>query len=137
MMNKIKKYRDWKVGDDVYIKGKVRRIEDKDDYPVKVNLGSGNGDTSLTKEGKYLYSDSYPCASFLPTEQSMPFDEVEIAVDTPVWVRQDMSSEWFYRFFSHFSDKKGIHCWGSQQTSNKITCTSYWEYYSLTSPFEQ
>lgn len=139
-MNKIKKYRDWKVGDDIYIKGKVTFISECNNYPVvakPLNSNQDLGGVNFTKDGKWYDTDKLPSISFLPTEQSMPFDEVEIAVDTPVWVRQDMSSEWFYRFFSHFSDKKGIHCWGSQQTSNKITCTSYWEYYSLTSPFEQ
>ena len=135
MMNKIKKYRDWKVGDDVYIKGKVRRIEDKDDYPVKVNLGSGNGDTSLTKEGKYLYSDSYPCASFLPTEQSMPFDEVEIAVDTPVWVRINESDPWEFRFFSHFEDGC-LKAFEAQKRSKEIKHTCGWQFYSFENPFD-
>ncbi len=134
MMNKIKKYRDWKVGDDVYIKGKVRRIEDKDDYPVKVNLGSGNGDTSLTKEGKYLYSDSYPCASFLPTEQSMPFDEVEISVDTPVWVKVSEHNPWMYRFFAGFNGDEVL-VWMDQKTSKDSSSKMAFSLYSFKNPF--
>ena len=133
-MNKIKKYRDWKVGDDIYIKGKVIRITNDVFYPIKVSLSPEDSGITLTKDGKYIKEDTKPCASFLPTEQSLPFDEIEVKIDTPVWVRDNESEPWEFRFFSHFEEDI-IRTFVNQLTSKDASCTTPWGYYSFDNPF--
>ena len=134
-MNKRKVFRDWKVGDDIYIKGKVREIRNQDDYPVRVRLVGAEVITTFTKDGRYTISSKIPCASFLPTEQSMPFDLEEVAVDTPVWVRHNNNELWEYRFFSHFEDVL-VRTFNNQRKSKDGAGTCSWEFYSFENPFE-
>lgn len=139
MMNKIKKYRDWKVGDDIYIKGKVTFISECNNYPVVAKPLNSNqdlgGGINFTKDGKWYDTDNLPSISFLPTEQSMPFDEVEIAVDTPVWVRVTEVNPWMYRFFAGFNGDEVL-VWVDQKTSKDRGSRMPFSLYSFENPFD-
>ena len=77
-------YREWQEGDTGYykgVKGKIT-IDNKTHTSFLIDWHSEHekdypDSKSFTIEGKFLTSDENPSLSFLPDEQSMPFDEVE------------------------------------------------------------
>lgn len=64
-----------------------------------------------------------------------PFDKIEIAVDTPVWVRNSPQDEWHYMFLSHITNN-GIYCFVGQCNSKQATNTYRWNQCSFENPFE-
>lgn len=131
-MEKIKVFRPWKAGDPVYSKGIVSAISKTGQYTVNVEI-FGRTET-FTQDGLFGIDNPAPSISFLPTEQSMPFDEIEIAIDTPVWVRSNEGVPWEFRFFSHFAGGK-LRAFDSQKKSNETEQTCPWKLYSFENPF--
>ena len=80
-VNKKRIYREWREGDTGYYKGVKGRIsiDNKTNTSFKIDWHSENIPhyASFTLEGKFNKADKEPSLSFLPDEQSMPFDEVE------------------------------------------------------------
>lgn len=75
-------YRAWKKGDVGYHKnGVCGEIEIREHhlYPVELNYkeAGSNRFMTFTLDGRYMATSIAPSLSFLPNEQSMPFDEVE------------------------------------------------------------
>ena len=81
-VNKKRIYREWREGDTRYYKGIKGKISIDKDTPTsfKIDWHSENIPhyTCFTLEGKFMKADKDPSLSFLPDEQSMPFDEVEV-----------------------------------------------------------
>ena len=63
----------------------------------------------------------------------MPFDEVGIAVDTPVFVRMDEGDQWQLRYFKCF-DNSGVECFYDQKKSTEANRGAYWPIYSFEIP---
>ena len=100
-VNKKRIYREWREGDTGYYKGIKGKISIDKDTPTSFKIdwhsenippawtpytlpsyltGEGGYITyyeCFTLEGKFMKVDENPSLSFLPNEQSMPFDEVE------------------------------------------------------------
>ena len=132
-MEKRKVFRPWKAGDPVYSKGIVSAISKTGQYTVSVEI-FGRTET-FTQDGLFGIDNPAPSISFLPTEQSMPFDEVEIAIDTPVWVKKTDGSCWELRFFSQFGPT-GVYCFSDQKRYKDAGHnTSFWPIYSFENPF--
>ena len=81
-VNKKRIYRGFQEGDTGYYKGIKGKISIDKDTPTsfKIDWHSENIPhyTCFTLEGKFMKADKDPSLSFLPDEQSMPFDEVEV-----------------------------------------------------------
>jgi len=82
IVNKKRIYRGFQEGDTGYYKGIKGKISIDKDTPTsfKIDWHSENIPhyTCFTLEGKFMKADKDPSLSFLPDEQSMPFDEVEV-----------------------------------------------------------
>ena len=137
----LRKYREWRVGDGCYF-GKaeceVIAITIGDTHPIKVIFQSNKNmhPIGFTLNGSYHKAANDQSLSFLQDELSMPFDEVQIEVDTLVYVRDNEDEEWIMRFFSHFDEGGKLYCFNDQYKSNQTTSATTWEYYSLTNPLE-
>lgn len=144
-MNKIRKYREWKVGDDIYIKGKVFSLDGHNDiYPIIVQLQEGQK-LSFRSNGYYNidnmdFKKPKPSLSFVKDYKDIPFerypfDEVEIAVDTPVWVKVSEINPWMYRFFAGFNGDEVL-VWVDQKTSKDRGSKMPFSLYSFENPFD-
>ena len=87
IVNKKRIYRGFQEGDTGYYKGIKGKISIDKDTPTsfKIDWHSENIPhyTCFTLEGKFMKADENPSLSFLPNEQSMPFDEVEVMNKLP------------------------------------------------------
>ena len=60
-----------------------------------------------------------------------PWDDV--AVDTPVWVRETEFSLWKPRHFAKFDSNK-VYCWANSTTSHTSNELAYWPFATLENP---
>lgn len=128
------------VYDYKYGKGLVKSIDyglnGCEEFPVEVDFGGHS--EFYTKNGQYISADDRE-----PTLSLTPYDLVnggatfptfkpklpEIEKGTLVYVKD--SGTWQMRFFSHFDEDEGIHCFVDQK---KEGSTKPWREYSLTNP---
>lgn len=76
-------YRGWKTGDVGYFNGQAGNVKiDKQfntKYPIYwEDIDNSKNYETFTLDSKYCFYRKHPTLSFLPNEQSMPFDEVDV-----------------------------------------------------------
>ena len=97
--------KEFKLGDEVIVKGKVVRITDSVDYPVRVSFeGYPNSDSNkFTKDGKWLTSNPSPSLFHAqPTERL-------------VQVRDNVTTSWQTRVFCKELNGR-YHTWANATT---------------------
>lgn len=91
----------------------------------------------FTLDGKYSSDDIKPTlfhdeVKDWPNPQK-PVDWNTVAVDTLVWVRDNLKQTWIKRYFSKYENNK-FYCWGHGATSQTTYERILWNEYSLTKP---
>lgn len=124
-----------KTGDKVWFLrkgwGEITDINFVWPYPIRVCI---DGHTyGFTKDGKEYVSDVCPSLfwqEFEVPEKAFQKPLPDLAVDTPILVRDRENDSWFRKHFSHFENGRVV-CFSRGKTSFTTSQTIYWKYWKL------
>jgi len=95
--------------------------------------------STYTSEGFLNKSDKYPTLSFTEYDLvnggfSQIRPQLQIEVDTLVYVRNVGDGVWYMRYFSHFTSDGSVACYSLQKKSTETDILEGWTVYSLENP---